>query len=248
MPRSARVKSPSGFYHVLVQQSKEIRVFEHKEERKLYQRLLAQASTRGGVVLYAYCVMDTHAHMVLYDEKGKLSDYMRYVDGRFHALSVKNHPEWKGKKLLRDRFRSQPLDDEEAIIRCIRCLYREPVEKGLCRSVRLYPDSSYPLRLPGRKLMEDCLRYAGGVQHFLNEDTAWEGQLLEEQSERYGMPREEAFQRMEEEAGKRTMDQVQRLPEEQRRNLAARMKKKLPVSTRMICEFTGLSRGVVQRL
>ena len=63
MPRCARVKSESGFYHVIAKGSGGQNLFEGAYDYRAFLELLTKACEKGGVRVIAYCLMSNHVHL-----------------------------------------------------------------------------------------------------------------------------------------------------------------------------------------
>ena len=65
MPRSARVKAESGFYHVVAKGSGGQNLFEGPADYQAFLGFLSQACEKHGVAVIAFCLMTNHVHLVV---------------------------------------------------------------------------------------------------------------------------------------------------------------------------------------
>jgi putative transposase len=63
--RQARSKSESGIYHVMLRGNERKSVFLDEEDKNRFVEIMLQKKEAAGSLLYAYCIMDNHVHMVI---------------------------------------------------------------------------------------------------------------------------------------------------------------------------------------
>lgn len=81
--RRIRVTYPGAFHHVMNRgyDGNDI-FFGHKNKSRFLDYLL-DASKIMRIRIFAYCVMDNHYHMVLENTTGRMSDYLRLLNGNY---------------------------------------------------------------------------------------------------------------------------------------------------------------------
>lgn len=65
MPRVARAKSSSGYYHVMARGSGGQLLFECGEDYAVFLESLGSCADEHGVSLVAYCLMPNHVHLLV---------------------------------------------------------------------------------------------------------------------------------------------------------------------------------------
>lgn len=68
MPRNARVLSKTGIYHVMLRGNERKDIFCDEEDKTKFLDLLYAKKEDDGCLLYVYCVMDSHVHLVVLKE------------------------------------------------------------------------------------------------------------------------------------------------------------------------------------
>ena len=140
MPRVARARSESGFYHVVAKGNGGQDLFEDASDYRAFLELVAAAAEKCDVLVHAYCLMSNHVHLLLEDQGGRLSEFMKsLVTGyamRFNAkASHIGH-------VFQQRFKSQPVEDEAHLLQAVRYIHNNPAKAGMCPADE-YPWSSY---------------------------------------------------------------------------------------------------------
>ncbi len=65
MPRTARIKSKTGIYHVMLRGIGKQNIFEDELDKQKFMMLLTEAKQKSQFSLYAYCLMNNHVHLLL---------------------------------------------------------------------------------------------------------------------------------------------------------------------------------------
>ena len=77
MPRIPRKYSQSNFYHIMVQGINKEYIFNTEQNMKKYQKLIKKKLENSNITILAYCIMNNHAHFLIYSENvSNLSKYM----------------------------------------------------------------------------------------------------------------------------------------------------------------------------
>ena len=88
-------------------------------------------------ILYQYCLMDNHVHLLLKTGSESLSHLMKRIGVRYAAYF-----KWKYHRtghLFQDRFRSEPVEDDSYLLAVYRYIVLNPVKAGLCEKPGAYP-------------------------------------------------------------------------------------------------------------
>jgi REP element-mobilizing transposase RayT len=80
MPRKPRRSSSSGIYHVMIRGNEKKDIFlDHKDKNKII-RVLKSVNTDDAFNLYAYCIMNNHAHFVIKECNDDISKIMKKIN------------------------------------------------------------------------------------------------------------------------------------------------------------------------
>lgn len=157
MCRSARIVVPGLPHHVTQRGNYRQPVFTSDDERRLYLRLLREFSDVAGVRIWAWCLMDNHAHLVAVPDA---AESLGRALGRTHAAYARHVHARTGRTghLWQARFHSCLLDDAH-LRTAIRYVELNPVRAGLVPHAEAYPWSSARAHLTGCPcsiLDDDC--------------------------------------------------------------------------------------------
>ena len=65
MPREKRRKNETGIYHIMVRGINGQRIFKDYEDKEKFMQAMYKAKEKGKFLLYGYCFMDNHVHLLI---------------------------------------------------------------------------------------------------------------------------------------------------------------------------------------
>ena len=131
MPRISRKSLESKYFHVMVQGIAKDFIFNNNEFKEHYIRLLYKYKEQFSVELLAFCIMDNHAHLLLYiDDTEDMSSYMQKVNTLFAMYYNKELNNRVG-HVFRNRFKSEEIISENHLANCIRYIHNNPVKANM---------------------------------------------------------------------------------------------------------------------
>ena len=169
MARPLRILYPGAVYHVMNRGLARQPVFRTGADREAFLAGLAEAHALWGLEIYAYCLMDTHYHLVCRTPEATLPRVMRHVDGlytqRFNRAHRRDGP------LFRGRYRALCIEAEAYLGAVVRYVHRNPVEAKLARDPGAFRWSSHraylhPRRRPPWLHVAPLLKALGGARGF----------------------------------------------------------------------------------
>ncbi len=130
MPHVARARGESGYYHVVPKGIADQLIFENDLDRSMYLELLRKAKAETGVKIHAYCLMSNHVHLVVEDQDGKLSEFMKFVTERYAMYYAQQIGRTGG--IFRKPFWSEPIESDEYLLCAVRYVHANPAAAGIC--------------------------------------------------------------------------------------------------------------------
>ena len=88
MPRTARQKSESGYYHVILRGIGKQILFEDDEDNERFLSTVQRYRLELGFELVAYCLMENHVHLLLHDAKDQLNLIMKKIAGSYASVHI----------------------------------------------------------------------------------------------------------------------------------------------------------------
>lgn len=141
MPRQARQKSEYGIYHIMIRGINKQQIFQENEDYQKFLNVVKDCKEISGFKLFAYCLMGNHAHLLLKEEKENLDLIVKRIGSRY--VYWYNTKYKRAGHLFQDRYKSEPINNDEHLLSAIRYIHQNPVKAGIAKSCESYKYSSY---------------------------------------------------------------------------------------------------------
>ncbi len=244
MARQARKLSGSGYMHVIVRGIGRQLLFEAEEDYAYYLDALEKNSRDLKVTVCAYCLMENHVHLLLYDPEQRIPTLMKKLGVRysyyFNRKYVRIGP------VFGDRYRSEAVEDNRYLLTVYRYILRNPEKAGIGKASE-YRWSSYALY--GEKESFVDTGFLEGYVKDRAEHAAWIAEENDDECLEYMPPKHDdpwALKVIRRQLGGQSGTALQGM-EKSGRDEALRKLKKAGLTVRQIERLTGISRGIVQR-
>lgn len=142
MPRIARRSAQSCFFHIIVQGINKEQIFKETRFIEKYKEIILNKMENSKVNILAYCIMNNHAHFLIYSEKcEELSKFMQRLNTSYSQFYNKINR--RVGYVFRDRYFSQEILSQRQLYSCLRYIHNNPVKACICKFMREYNYSSY---------------------------------------------------------------------------------------------------------
>ncbi len=153
LPRQKRKFSLSKIYHIIVRGNERKNIFIDDEDRKKIIQILADKKKKNEYILYAYCLMSNHLHLLLKEEGDNISRIMKRINTAYAYYFNKKYN--RVGHVFQDRFRSESVENDLYLISLIRYIHDNPVKAKTVNQPHQYKWSSYSLYLREQKNIVD---------------------------------------------------------------------------------------------
>ena len=253
MPRSARKKSKSGIYHIILRGINRQTVFEDEEDYEKFLQVIQACREKSGFKLMAYCLMGNHLHLLIREEKEELEQIFKRMGASY--VYWYNHKYNRTGHLFQDRFRSEPVDDDGYYLTVLRYIHQNPVKAGLCKNAGDYKWSSCNDYIHGfgitdtefgLSLFSEEKEEAGKLfeQHMKEEEKI---KCLDPEENNRRVTDGEARELIKKLSGVENTAEFQKMAEEKRDKSIAKLKSH-GLSIRQISRLTGISFAIVRKV
>ena len=245
MPRSARKKSESGIYHIMLRGINKQQIFEDKEDSERFLETLYKYKKQCEYEIYAYCLMGNHLHILLKEGKEDLTLMLKRIAGSYvYWYNWKYH---RSGHLFQDRFKSEPVEDNAYFLTVLRYIHQNPIKAGLCKNVDEYEFSSYNEYFNTNSLVDTdfCFGFIDREQfiEFNNEYT--DDVCLEINENQLRLTDDDALTIIRKISKCKTMADFQRI-DINKRNIYINKFYQSGLSIRQISRLTGISKKIVE--
>lgn len=153
LPRQKRKFSLSKIYHIIVRGNERKNIFVDDEDRKKIIQILVDKKKKNEYILYAYCLMNNHLHLLLKEEGDNISRIMKRINTAYAYYFNKKYN--RVGHVFQDRFRSESVENDLYLISLIRYIHDNPVKAKIVNQPHQYKWSSYSLYLREQKNIVD---------------------------------------------------------------------------------------------
>ena len=166
MPRVARLDMPGVLYHVIVRGVERRQIFIDDQDRKQFLDRLSYLLQQTETLCYAWSLMTSHFHLLLYPTRFKLAVLMRrLLTGYAITFNLIHH---RTGHLFQNRYQSILCDKEAYLLELIRYIYLNPLKAGIVdtlQNLERYPWSGHGVLMGHRNLegqtVDEVLRRFG---------------------------------------------------------------------------------------
>ena len=243
MSRTARQKSGTDIYHVILRAINRQQIFYDEEDYETFISLLDRFKEVSHYEIYAYCLMGNHIHLLIRTPEEPLDKVFRRIGASFvYWYNLKYQ---RAGHLFQDRYISEAVEDDRYFLTVLRYILRNPVKAGLCSSPAEYPYSNINDFLSGKSLTIPSDISGSDLVSFILQDQDEPCMDISE-AHRKGVTETAAKEMIRREFGeaspvlnaenRESVEQsIQRLSEE-------------GVSVRQLSRLTGISKSIIERI
>ncbi|HYE97283.1 MAG TPA: transposase [Planctomycetota bacterium] len=168
MRRRYYYRGPEGFYHVYNRAVRRLKLFADDGDRNYFIRLLGLTARKNGVVVLAWCLMETHFHLAL-DASGAAISRMLQSLQRAYARYYNEKTGFNG-SLFQGRFCSTWMRDLPSLAYVVRYIHANCRDAGVRPDEYMWSSCRSYMNTAGRPPWFDpapVLDHLGGVEAFV---------------------------------------------------------------------------------
>ena len=142
MSRKSRKLVDGKICHHIVQGINKEYIFNQEVDKEKYFNLLKKYYRDYAIDIICYCIMDNHAHLILYsDNIQNVSAFMKQVNSIYAMYYNKKYD--RVGYVFRNRFKSVLIMTREQLYTCIKYVHMNPVKAKIVGKESEYKYSSY---------------------------------------------------------------------------------------------------------
>ena len=247
MTRHRRVFGPSGYIHLIVRGIGKQILFEEKDDYLFYLSILQRFCTETSVSVLAYCLMENHVHLLVYDEKQNVPLLMKKLGVSYSKYYNRKYE--RSGHLFQDRYLSASIESETAILCVFRYILNNPQKAGIC-SASNYEWSSY-----SQYGDETAFTDTRVLRELIGNKTQYDAFLSMESNDSTDFNAEITSLVHDDKWAKEVIREylngasgtILQSMEREERNAALKELRRRGISVRQLERLTGISRGVIQK-
>ena len=141
MARPLRLEFPGALYHLTSRGNARADIFRDDVDCQVFLRVVAATVKAHGWLVYAYCLMGNHYHLLAETPQPNLSRAMRQLNGTYTQYFNRRHV--RVGHLFQGRFKAILVERETYWLELTRYIALNPVAAGLVDSAAAWQWSSY---------------------------------------------------------------------------------------------------------
>ena len=141
MARPLRIEYEGAVYHITSRGNGGERIFRDEEDRKNMLATIKKVRDRYNWLCHAYCLMDTHYHLIIETPEGNLSGGMRQLNGVYTQMFNRKHK--RAGHIFQGRYKAILIQKESHLLEVCRHVVLNPVRAGIAKKADEWKWSSY---------------------------------------------------------------------------------------------------------
>ena len=141
MARPLRLEFAGALYHITSRGDRREAINRAADDREAWLEVLGNVCARFNWVLYAYCQMTNHYHVLVETIDGNLSRGMRQLNGRYTQRFNRRHS--LVGHVLQGRYKAILVQKETYLLELTRYVVLNPLRAGVVNQPEDWPWSSY---------------------------------------------------------------------------------------------------------
>lgn len=133
MPRRARLDAPGTLHHVIVRGIEKRRIVDDDRDRKMFVKGLGEVSQVTQTPIYAWALMNNHAHLLLRSGPGGLASFMRKLLTGYAVRYNRRHH--RHGHLFQNRYKSIVVEEDTYFKELVRYIHLNPLRAGIVESM-----------------------------------------------------------------------------------------------------------------
>ena len=129
MAGQLRLQCENAIYHVRSLGNLKLPIFLDEGDRICFLKVLKKVVSRHGLICHAYCLMETHYHLLIQTPYANLSKGLHDLNGIYTQLFNLKH--FRGGHVFGGRFKSSLVEDDSYLLTLARYIPLNPVAAGL---------------------------------------------------------------------------------------------------------------------
>lgn len=142
MPRQGRKREKKWPHHIISRSIDELLLYNDEADKENYLKLILASANMYRIEILAYCLMDTHVHLLIHPRGGDISKFMHAINNPYAKYYNRTH----GRRghLFAERFKNIVVMDLNQLLRNSTYIHnnaKDLLHKGY-KSIEDYPYSS----------------------------------------------------------------------------------------------------------
>ncbi len=162
MSRQPRKFAHSQVYHIILKGIDSHDIFYDNQDKDFFLKQLLLTKQKFNYIVYSYCLMSNHVHLVIKCKNDLLSKAIQNVQIRYVSYFNKKYE--RTGHLFQGRFKSKAVENEKYFLELCRYIHRNPEKAGIALTQH-YEWSSFKEYLGKANIINK-----NALLHYFNDD------------------------------------------------------------------------------
>ncbi|MDF2547695.1 MAG: hypothetical protein K0R93_2593 [Anaerosolibacter sp.] len=141
MPRQARERGEFSTYHIIQRGNDRKEIFLSDHDKNRFIETLIKMKNKYNFIIYAYCLMDNHVHLLINDNGNDISKIMKSINVSYVLYFNRKYK--RCGHFFQNRFRSELITDDTHLLEVSKYIHNNPVKASIVQRPEVYRWSSY---------------------------------------------------------------------------------------------------------
>ncbi len=141
LPRQAREKGEFSTYHIIQRGNDRKKIFLSDQDKNRFLETLTRMQIKYNFIVYAYCLMDNHVHLIINDNGNDISKLMKSINVSYVLYFNRKYN--RCGHFFQNRFRSELITDDTHLLEVSKYIHNNPVKANMVKQPEEYRWSSY---------------------------------------------------------------------------------------------------------
>lgn len=142
MARPLRIEYPGALYHLTGRGNAKQMIYVDDVDRQRFLEILYEAKKKYNCLCHAYCLMGNHYHLLIETVDGRLSMFMRHLNGVYTQYFNRRHK--RTGHLFQGRYKGILIENESHLLEVCRYVVLNPLRSKMVSQLLEWQWSSYP--------------------------------------------------------------------------------------------------------
>lgn len=133
MPRQARLDAPGALHHVIIKGIEGRKIVNNDQDREEFVSRLGNIATETGTSIYAWALMNNHAHIIMHSGPSGLSRFVKRLLTSYAIYYNRQHR--RHGRLFQDRYKSIICEEKPYFKELVRYIHLNPLRTRLVDSL-----------------------------------------------------------------------------------------------------------------
>ncbi len=141
MARPLRIEYDGALYHITSRGNERKDIYHSTGDKEKFLEIVEEAYKRFKVVIYAYCLMTNHYHLLMETPKANLSRCMQYINSVYTTHF--NRKRKRSGHLFQGRYKGFLVEEVSYLTKLSRYIHLNPIRANMAKSPEDFEWSSY---------------------------------------------------------------------------------------------------------